>query len=314
MLGWQHALQPRRRPDNLMPRTRIVVTGSNGQVARSMIERAPGAACEIICIGRPTLDLANLITIDAIAAAKPDVLLSAAAYTDVNKAEAEPALADLINGRAPGLLAAHAHVLGIPLIHLSTDYVFDGTKPGAYTEADPICPINAYGRSKAAGERAIAQATSRHVILRTSWVYSPFGRNFVRSMLALAAQQDEVRVVADQIGNPTAAGDIADGVMAVAQNLITVTGDQHYGTFHMAAEGTASWAELAAAIFLISAERGGPSARVIPIASHEYPTPAQRPSNSRLDCMRIARIHGVSLPHWRTSLGPCIERILQQGS
>jgi dTDP-4-dehydrorhamnose reductase len=292
---------------------RIAVTGSNGQVARSLLERAAAANVDLVCIGRPTFDLADPDTFDgAISSAAADVLVNAAAYTDVNKAEAESELADRINGQAPGLLAARANALGIPMIHLSTDYVFDGSKREPYTERDQICPINAYGRSKAAGEHSVAIAHPRHVILRTSWVYSPFDRNFVRTMLDLARKQAEVRVVTDQIGNPTAAGDLADGVLAVARNLVEGHGDERYGTFHMAAAGATSWAEFAEAAFAASAERGGPSARVVPIASTEYQTPARRPANSRLDCEKIARVHGVSLPHWRSSLAPCVARILEQ--
>ena len=225
---------------------RIAVTGRDGQVARSLIERAAGTDVDVIPVGRPALDLANPDTIDgALAAIAADVLISAAAYTDVNKAEAEPELADLINGRAAGLLAARAAALGTPLIHLSTDYVFDGTKTSPYVEGDTISPINAYGRSKAAGECAVAAAHPRHVILRTSWVYSPFNRNFVRTMLELARKQDTVRVVSDQVGNPTAASDIADGVLAVARRLIEGRGEERYGTFHMAAAGSATWADVA---------------------------------------------------------------------
>jgi len=298
-----------------MARIRIAVTGNNGQVVRALLERAAGSNSEVVCIGRPALDLGNPDTIDrAIGAVAADVLVSAAAYTNVDKAETESDLADLVNGRAPGVLAARANSLGIPLIHLSTDYVFDGTKPDPYNERDPICPINAYGRSKAAGERAVATANPRHVILRTSWVYSPAGRNFVRTMLELARKHDEVRVVADQVGSPTAAADIADGVLAVARNLTGNGRDERYGTFHMTAAGATNWAEFASAVFSASADRGGPSARVVPIASAEYHTPARRPANSRLDCAKIARVYGVSLPHWRSSLGPCITRILEQGA
>lgn len=296
-----------------MPRTRIVVTGSHGQVARSIVERSTGTAFDIICIGRPSFDLADLTTAGAIAETKPDILVNAAAYTDVNKAEVEQDLAERVNARAPSLLAAQAGALGIPLIHLSTDYVFDGTKPVAYTEDDPICPINVYGRTKAAGELAIAAAHPDHVILRTSWIYSPFSRNFVRSMLALARRQDDIRVVADQIGNPTAATDIADGILAVAGNLVAGRNTKHYGIFHLAADGATSWADFAAAIFSISAEHGGPSARVIPITSDEYQSAARRPTNSRLNCTKIANTHGVLLPHWQASLAPCVNRLLKQG-
>ena len=298
-----------------MARLRIAVTGRHGQVARSLVERAAGTDIDFVPIGRPALDLANPETIEsALAAPAADVLVGAAAYTDVNQAESERDLADRINGYAAGLLASHANALGIPMIQLSTDYVFDGTKPQPYTESDPICPVNAYGRSKAAGERAVAAAHPRHVILRTSWVYSPFGRNFVRTMLDLAHRGDTVRVVADQVGNPTAASDIADGVLAVARNLVAGGAGERYDTFHMAAAGTATWADFATAIFAASAACGGPSSRVVPIASAEYQTPARRPANSRLDCAKIARVHGVSLPSWQPSLTACVRRILEQGA
>ena len=296
-----------------MARIRIAVTGRNGQVARSLAERAVGTDIDVTCIGRPELDLGKADTI-ALAPIVADVLVSAAAYTDVNKAEAEPDLADLINSRAPGLLAGRANALGIPLIHLSTDYVFDGSKPGQYVEDDALGPINAYGRSKAAGERAVAAAHPRHIILRTSWLYSPFGRNFVRTMLELARNQDTVRVVADQVGNPTAAVDIAGGILALARHLIEGRGDERYGTFHMAAAGAASWAEIAAAVFAASAKRGGPTARVVPIPSTEYQTPARRPANSRLDGAKIARLYGIALPPWQPSLERCVDRILEQGA
>ena len=298
-----------------MPRIQIAVTGTKGQVVRSLVERSVDTTCDVICIGRPALDLGKPDTIDSVLAGiAADVLVSAAAYTDVNQAEAESGVAEFINARAPGLLAARANVLGIPLIHLSTDYVFDGTKRDAYVESDPICPVNAYGRSKANGECAVAAAHPRHVILRASWLYSPFSRNFVRTMLDLARKQSEVRVVADQVGNPTAAADIADGILTVARNLVEGRGEDRYGTFHLAADGAASWAEFATGIFAASVERGGPSAHVVPIASAEYQTPARRPPNSRLDCAKIARAHGVSLPHWQSSLGPCVGRILEQAA
>lgn len=298
-----------------MPRIRLAVTGRNGQVVRSLVERAAGTDIDVMCIGRPELDLDQPDTIArALAPIGADVIVSAAAYTDVNKAEAEPDLTERINARAPAVLAACASARGIPLIHLSTDYVFDGSKTDPYVESDPTCPINAYGHTKASGERAVEAAHPRHVILRTSWVYSPFSRNFVRTMLALAHKQDEIRVVSDQVGHPTAASDIADGVIVVAHHLVEGRGDARYGTFHMAAAGAASWAEFATAVFAASAARGGPTARVVPIASAEYQTPARRPANARLDCTKIARVYGVSLPPWQPSLDRCVGRILEQGA
>jgi len=298
-----------------MSNMRIAVTGTKGQVVRSLIERASGTDIEVVALGRPALDLSDPRTVDsAIHAGIADVLVSAAAYTDVNGAEAEPDLADLVNGRAPGALAERARSVGIPIIHLSTDYVFDGEKPCPYRETDPIRPLSAYGRSKAKGERAVAAVHPRHVILRTCWVYSPFNRNFVRTILELARRQPELRVVADQVGNPTAAGDVAVGILAVARHLVDGQGEDRYGTFHMASNGAASWAEFATAILARSAARGGPFARVVPISSAEHSSPAQRPQNSRLDCARIAKVHGIRLPDWRVSLDPCVDRILEQAA
>lgn len=294
-----------------MPKLRMAVTGQHGQVVLALIERTAGTDVEIVTLARPAFDLCkagNMGTLDTTAA---DILVNAAAYTDVNRAESEPELADRVNGQAPGLLAARAQALGIPIIHLSTDYVFDGSKTTPYGEADPVQPLSAYGRSKAKGEQAVAAAHPQHAILRTCWVYSPFGRNFAKTMLELASRQSEVRVVADQFGNPTTAADVAAGILTVARNLLEGDGEERFGIFHMACAGAANWADFAAAIFAASAARGGPSARVIPIATAEYPTPARRPLNSRLDCAKIARVHGVALPDWRRSLIPCIDRILE---
>jgi dTDP-4-dehydrorhamnose reductase len=198
-------------------------------------------------------------------------------------------------------------------VQLSTDYVFDGTGERPYRETDPTNPLSVYGASKLAGERAVAEAAADYAVLRTSWVYSPFGKNFVRTMLALARQRDEVRVVCDQAGSPTSALDIADGVLGVVRNLLAVpTRSDLRGIFHMTADGTATWAEFAEAIFAASRAAGGPSAKVIPIPTTEYPTPARRPANSRLDRSALAAAHGIRLPHWRQSLQPCIERLLAQ--
>jgi len=294
-----------------MSKLRVAVTGTRGQIASSLIERAAGTDIEVLTIGRPSLDLSNLrMIVTAIEAGVADVLISAAGYTDVNKAESEPELADVINSQAAGRLAARARDAGIPIIHLSTDYVFDGEKAAPYRETDPVRPLNVYGHSKARGEQAVAAAHPSHVILRTCWVYSPFNRNFVKTMLDLAARQPEVRVVSDQVGNPTSAADIADGILAIARQLAGSQSRARYGTFHMAAAGAASWAEFAEEIFAIAAARGGPAARVVRIPSSEYPTPAKRPHNSQLDCARIAGAYAVILPDWRRSLPACIDRIL----
>jgi dTDP-4-dehydrorhamnose reductase len=241
------------------------------------------------------------------------VLVNAAAYTDTERAEIEPDAAQAVNADGAAVVAQCARKFGIPIIHISTDWVFDGTKAEPYVESDATAPLSAYGRSKVAGENAVGLAAPEHVILRTSWIYSADGSNFVLTMLKLAAQRDEIRVVADQIGNPTAAADIADGILTIAHSLVRDGGgDERYGIFHMSGTGTATWADLAAAVFALSAAAGGPAARVVPIKSSEYPSRVRRPRNSRLDCSKIAAVYGISLPPWQSSLADCIRRILEQ--
>jgi len=279
---------------------RIAVTGREGQVVRSLVERATASSFEIIPVGRPELDLAGSAEsiATAIAAVRPDVLVSAAAYTQVDKAESEPELAFAINERGARAIACAARTLRIPLVHLSTDYVFDGSKSTPYVEEDETAPSGVYGASKLAGERAVLAEHEDCAVLRTAWVYSPFGSNFMKTMLRLAGDREDVGVVADQRGNPTSALDIADGVLRVAQNLAAGGGPEQRGVFHMTAAGSASWAEFAEAIFAASAELGGPTARVNHIATADYPTAARRPANSMLDSSKLALAHRVRLPEW----------------
>jgi dTDP-4-dehydrorhamnose reductase len=289
---------------------KIAVTGTAGQVVTSLVERGTAAGREVIAIGRPDLDLADPASVvRTLSAAAPDVIVSAAAYTAVDKAETESDLAFAVNGAGPGAVAQAAKVLGVPLIHISTDYVFDGTLDCPYVESDPTGPTGVYGASKLAGERAVLDGHDNSAVLRVAWVYSPFGGNFVKTMLRLAGDRDELGVVGDQVGNPTSALAIADGIIKVATNMVADRSPELRGTFHMTAQGEASWADFAQAIFTASAARGGPSASVRPIGTADYPTPATRPSNSRLDCGLIARVHGVMLPDWRTSLDDVMDRL-----
>lgn len=283
---------------------RIAVTGREGQVARALAERGPALGAEVVCVGRPALDLTAPATIlPALAAAAPQVVVHAAAYTAVDRAEGEPDLAHAVNVEGAGAVAAAAARLGVPVVHLSTDYVFDGRIGRPHREDDAPAPVNVYGRTKLAGEAAVAAAAPDHAILRVAWVYSPFGRNFVRTMLALAATRNAVRVVSDQHGAPTSALAIADGVIAVARNLVARPDEAALrGLFHMTGAGEATWADLAEAVFAESARLGGPSARVERIGTVDYPTPAVRAPDTRLDCNRLAAVHGVALPHWRVSL------------
>ena len=293
---------------------RIIVVGKEGQVARALAERARAHGAQAVLVGRPKLDLADPSGIeDALIETGGDLIVNAAAYTAVDQAESDPELAEAINGIGAGVVAGAATAMNVPVIHLSTDYVFDGTADHPYREDDPVSPLGAYGASKLLGEEAVAAEAENHVILRTAWVYSPFGKNFVKTMLRLAADRDEVGVVADQRGNPTSALDIADGIFAVGRNLLEKPEDRTLrGLFHMTGTGFASWAEFAAEIFALSARFGGPSAKVRSIATVDYPTPAKRPANSRLDCSKLKESHGVVLPPWRSSLEPCVKRLIQE--
>lgn len=289
---------------------RILVAGASGQVAQSLVQAAQARGLDLVALGRPTLDLAIESEIArALLIVKPDVVINAAALTAVDLAESEPDAAMRLNADAAGWLAREAAKIDAPILHLSTDYVFDGAKPAPYVETDPTAPLGVYGASKLRGEQLVAAANPQHVILRTAWIYSPFGRNFVKTMLALAATRDEVGVVADQVGNPTYAPAIADALLDITLQLGSKSPPDRWGAFHLAAPDAASWADFAEAIFATSAARGGPTARVRRIATADYATPTRRPANSRLDADKIARTYGVRLPSWRASLELCMARL-----
>ena len=278
----------------------------------SLRELAPLAGHEIVAVGRPGFDLAG--DPDDIAATisreRPDAVISAAAYTAVDHAEQDRDLARAVNVGGAEAVAAAAKQLGIPLLHLSTDYVFDGRKETPYVESDPTCPASVYGETKRDGEDAVFRCFDNVAILRTAWVYSPFGSNFVKTMLRLAHERDEITVVADQFGNPTSALDVAGGLLTIAENMVSSDSAEFRGTFHMAASGSANWAEFAEAIFKASGEHGGPSAQIRPIGTDDYPTKAIRPANSRLNCAKLELVHGVRLPHWKTSVETTVERLV----
>jgi dTDP-4-dehydrorhamnose reductase len=289
---------------------RIAVTGLSGQVVTALRERAAGAA-QVVAIGRPRLDLADRESVrEALRDADCDAIVNAAAYTAVDKAEQEEELAMRVNGEGAGNVAEAAAALGVPLLHLSTDYVFDGSLDRPYREEDAVGPTGAYGRSKLEGERRVAAACPDAAILRTAWVYSPFGTNFARTMLRLGETREELGVVADQHGNPTSALDIADALLVIAARLVRDPAPELRGLFHLTGAGEASWADMAEAIFSRAAERGRRAVRVRHIATRDYPTPAKRPKNSRLDNGKLARVHGVALPDWRSSLRACVDRLV----
>ncbi|QND52045.1 dTDP-4-dehydrorhamnose reductase [Phyllobacterium sp. 628] len=291
---------------------KVLVTGREGQVVTSLIERAAShPAIELIALGRPDLDLSDTSTIAAaISVVKPDVIVSAAAYTAVDQAEDEPALAHAINADGAGAVARAAAELGIPVVQISTDYVFagDGTEP--YVETDKTGPQGVYGQSKLDGEIAVATANPRHIILRTAWVYSPFGKNFTKTMLRLAADRPTLSVVSDQWGNPTSALDIADGVLHIVRHLHDNPDFADYGIYHLAGTGNTNWSGFARAIFAASQKRGGPSAEVKDILTADYPTKAKRPLNSRLSTQKLADVFGWKAPDWQQSTDAVVERLL----
>ncbi|MDP2825029.1 MAG: dTDP-4-dehydrorhamnose reductase [Sulfuritalea sp.] len=290
---------------------RILLTGCSGQLGREL-KRSLACLGEVIACDRGQLDLAKPEALRAaLRAIAPTAIVNAAAYTAVDKAEAEPGLAAAINAVAPAILAEETKRLGALLIHYSTDYVFDGTKPTAYTEDDSPAPLSAYGRSKLGGEQAIAAAGGRHLIFRTSWVYGLHGANFMKTMLRLGRRSCEtgdelrapLRVVGDQVGAPTWSRHLAD-----VTALILARKQQPDGLYHLAAAGETSWHGYAEAIFA-EAQRAGLLDKipvVRRIASADYPLPAPRPANSRLDCTRFQRDFGLALPDWRTGLADCL--------
>lgn len=276
---------------------RILVAGRNGQVGWEL-ERALAPLGEVVALDRAALDLARPDRIlEAVREIRPDIIVNAAAYTAVDKAESEPDLAMAINGTAPGLLAEEAKRSGALLVHYSTDYVFDGTKQDAYTEEDEPNPINAYGRTKLAGERAVQAIGGRHLILRTSWVYGLRGHNFLRTMLRLSAERDALRIVADQFGAPT-----WSRMIAGATALALARPEPPTGLYHLAAGGRTSWHGFAQAILDAQGWKG----KVDAIATADYPLPAKRPANSVLDGARLADAAGLRLPEWSASLALCL--------
>lgn len=284
---------------------RILISGQHGQVSREL-QRRLGAVGELVVLGRDQLDLAQPLQIrQQVQRVRPDLIINAAAHTAVDQAENEPELAFAINATGPGVLAEEALALGIPLIHYSTDYVFDGSKTEPYDEADAPNPLGVYGKSKLAGEQAITAVQSQHLILRTSWVYSTHGRNFLLTMQRLLQEKPEMRIVADQIGAPTWAGTIAASTVALIERWQAgQTGA--WGTYHLTAQGETSWFGFAQAIGEALREQGKPCANLLPIPSSDYPTPATRPLNSRLDCSRLQHEWGVSQPDWQTALRECL--------
>lgn len=290
---------------------KVLVTGSRGQLARALAEAAKAHGADVVTLGRPHLDLARPRTVsDALAHEQPDIIINTAAVTHVDRAESNPEFAFAVNAAGAAAVARACDARGLPLIHLSTDYVFDGRKDRPFTETDAPSPLNAYGASKLAGERAVAEHCRTHLIVRTSWLYSAFGSNFVKTMLTLAASKVEIPVVDDQHGNPTSAHHLADVLLGIATRLLGDGTLRFAGIYHAAGEGTASWHALAEEIFRCSRLIGGPHAKVRPISTIDYPAVAERPRTSILDCRKLERTFGLTLPHWTTGIRHAVARLL----
>ena len=284
---------------------KVLLLGRHGQVSQEL-QRALHGAAELTVLGREQLDLAQPERIrQQVQRLRPELIINAAAHTAVDQAESEPELAFAINATAPGILAEAAAELSVPLIHYSTDYVFDGSLAEPYRESDTTHPLSVYGRSKLAGEQAIQAVGGMHLILRTSWVYSQHGKNFLLTMQRLLQERERLSVVDDQIGAPTWAGTIAQ----VTAQLITQWRSGHpgpWGVYHLTAQGETSWFGFASAIAAHLHSQGKTVATLHPIPSSAYPTPAQRPLNSRLDCSRLQQDWQVQLPTWQAALEQCL--------
>jgi len=293
---------------------RLLVTGAGGQVGTELAAEAAAAGFAVVAPARAELDITDEKALAAaIAAAKPDAVVNAAAYTAVDRAESEPGIAHAVNARAPGILGRVCDRAGIPLLHISTDYVFDGASERPWREDDPVAPLGVYGASKAAGETALRAAAPRHIILRTAWVYSPHGNNFVKTMLRLAGARDEIAVVDDQRGSPTSATDIAQALLALAASAIDAkaTDAPLWGTYHFCNAGVTSWCGFARAIMGGAEARGGTPARIRPIPTAGYPTPARRPAYSALDCAKLKSGFGVEPRPWAEALDDVLDRLLK---
>jgi dTDP-4-dehydrorhamnose reductase len=286
----------------------ILVTGGTGQLASAL---AASGNNDVHRVGRPKFDFDRPETIEAtFRAVAPRLVVNAAAYTAVDAAESNVVAAFRSNRDGPAVLARLCAAADIPLIHVSTDYVFDGAKPEPYVESDPVAPQGVYGASKLAGEAAVMAAGGKAIILRTAWVYAATGKNFVRTMLTVGKTRDRLTVVADQSGCPTTATDLGDAILAIVDRMDRIGWQSDYrGIFHAAGAGATTWHGLAVATFQEAARHGARVPDIVPIATADWPTPAKRPANSQLDCTLLHRVFGVSLPHWRQSLSRTIDTI-----
>lgn len=295
----------------------ILVFGGQGQLGQELQRQAGLAGIALTALSRAECDIADAGAVQsALQRICPSVAVNCAAYTAVDKAESEPELAMHINATSAGVLAQACAMAGVPLIHLSSDYVFDGRKLDAYVESDPIAPLGAYGRSKADGERAVRDQAQRHLILRTSWVYGAFGHNFLKTILRLAADRDELRIVADQRGCPTATPGLAQAILTLAPRLASaaLTNENRlWGTYHLTGSGETTWHGFACEIVDARASITGQRPKVTAISTADFPTPAMRPKNSVLDCSQLRRTFDIVLPDWRVETRRIVRDLLERG-
>lgn len=292
----------------------LLCIGQTGQVASALAERAAVRQIECVCLGRPEVDILELGSIQrCVEVIAPKLVINTAAYTAVDAAESDETTAFALNQDGARNVAKVCQQEDLPLIHVSTDYVFDGRQDRPYFEDDLPSPINVYGASKLAGDVAVRETHVQHVILRTSWVYSPFGKNFVKTMLHLANTRGGASVVDDQIGQPTNALDIADAILNIADTMLTRPDHRVFGTYHYATHGDCSWAELAALVFEIYKKRTGCKIDLKRIPTSEYPTSATRPLNSRLSTRKLERVFALKPKHWTDSVHSTVNRLIDEG-
>lgn len=290
---------------------KVLVLGAPGQLGHELMQAAWPAGTALAGLSYPEFDMADPACIDrAVADHDCDVVVNATAYTAVDKAESEKDLAHAVNAAGVERLGLACKAKGVPLIHVSTDYVFDGTKDGVYVETDPVCPVNVYGATKEAGEALLRATWERHVILRTSWVYAAHGANFIKTMLRFGRERAEMKVVNDQFGTPTSAADLAAAIVKIAGQIVGKT-DAPWGTYHLTGGGGwISWADFAEHIFRRLEQAEGKRPVLIPIPASDYPTPAARPTNSRLDCAKVRAAFGVDTPPWQDSVDRVLDALL----
>jgi len=293
---------------------RLLIAGWHGQVCRALIEAAPSSPhVKALSAGRPALDVHDPRSVErAFGDLAPSVVINTAAYTAVDQAETDSDGAFALNRDGARLLARAAARRDVPVIHLSTHYVFDGSKPAPYDEQDEPAPVTVYGRSKLEGERAVIETNPRHIVIRTGWVFGPTGRNFATKVLGAAAAGEPLRMVGDQRGNPTYAPHLASAILEVARRITEKTPDEGiWGTYHAAGHGATTWHGLASTLMDAASAGGAPSAPVEAISSADYPTAAPRPLNSELDCGKFERMFGLALPAWQDGVSACVGRILE---